>query len=119
MRQTVDYAWQCGAAGALLYHVVGRWPLDWTVGVAAWGVAACWLCLWNATGTGRRAMLDLAVVAAPVALFAATAPALAVLDMVPVTPALLAASMSCARVAVPCVVNGARAVQGLLVRRNH
>ena len=116
VRRVLDLAWQCGAGGALLYHIVTGWPLDWMVGVAVWGIAVCGLRLWNIPGTDRRAVLDLAVVAIPSMVLVTAALVLAAANMVPLTPALLAASMSCSRLAAPYAVNGAQAVRRISVR---
>lgn len=101
-----------GMAGALLFHVALSWPLDSVTGIAAWGVAMCGLRVWERRSSDRRAVLDMAVVAVPALLFAAVA----VSGTISVTPALLVAAASCARLAVPYAMRGAGAARRCMGR---
>ena len=65
-------------------------------------------------GSDRRAVLDMVVIAGPASLFACIVPALIIADMIPPTPALVAAIMSCVVVAIPYTTNGVRAARRLI-----
>lgn len=109
----VLFWWLCGSAGVLAYHIAAGWEIDWVVGVAVWGIAMGGLHIWSVHGSDRRAVLDMIVVAGPAAFFVGMVSALAIVNMIPATPALAAAIMSCIMVVVPYTTNGARAVRRL------
>ena len=111
MKHVLLWTWLFGSAGALLYHVVGGWPLDWVVGVAVWGIAMGGLGLQKIHTSDRRAMLDMVMIATPTSLFAVVTSALAAVSLILVTPALLAAIVSCVMVAAQYITDGVQAAR--------
>lgn len=105
MRHVLDYFLVGGMACILLLHIVLGWPLDWIVGVAAWGIAMCGLRVWERHGSDRRAILDMAVIAMPALLF------VGVVWLESMTPALLVAVMACVRLAIPYTKRGVGAMR--------